>query len=109
MLTVADVQSDEWVGEVSLEYIDDPPDTARLAYSIAPQVRNQGLGFEVAEGMLKIGLRHLRIHTILASCASSNLPSVKILTKLGFAPANPSSLVIPVQPENGEELWSLHE
>lgn len=69
------------IGYVSLNVVDNQ--TRNLGYLIHSDYRRNGYGFEAAT-LIKNYAKELGIKKLVAGTAEENIPSVKIITKLGF-------------------------
>lgn len=57
---------------------------SELAYWIAPAFQNQGLMTEACLEVIRFGFEVCQFHKIIVAHASENLPSAKVIDKLGF-------------------------
>ena len=73
--------SGETIGTFSLE---DGRDDLELSYQLLPEYWGRGLAFEAAEALLNWGWKSPDITSIIAVTQSSNDPSLRLLTRLGF-------------------------
>ena len=55
-----------------------------FGYRYAAETWGKGIGYEAANKVLNYGLEHLKLKKICAGVAIENIPSIKILEKLGF-------------------------
>lgn len=55
-----------------------------FGYRYSAETWGKGIGYEAANKVLNYGLEHLKLKKICAGVAIENIPSVKILEKLGF-------------------------
>jgi RimJ/RimL family protein N-acetyltransferase len=55
-----------------------------LGYCIFPEYRRQGYGTEAAQLILKYAFDDWHAHKVLAMCNAQNIPSQKVLEKLGM-------------------------
>lgn len=74
----------ELIGTIG--FIDFPEDPAmvEVGYSIAPSVRGQGFGTEAATTMIRWVMQQRGIGRVIAQCELKNVPSIRILERLGF-------------------------
>jgi RimJ/RimL family protein N-acetyltransferase len=66
-----------------------PPSNAgeiEIGYSILPQFRGNGYAFEAADGLIQYAFSHKNISRIISETSKDNLPSRRVLEKLGFCP-----------------------
>lgn len=57
---------------------------AEIGYEISREYRQQGLMTEALHAVLRFGFEIMALNRIQATVISNNLPSVKLLSKLGF-------------------------
>ena len=55
-----------------------------FGYRYSAETWGKGIGYEAAKQVLDYGLEHLNLKKICAGVAVKNIPSIKILEKLGF-------------------------
>lgn len=55
-----------------------------LGYELAPQYWGQGYATEAARAMLEFGFAELKLHRIWSWCIAANLPSARVLERLGM-------------------------
>ena len=55
-----------------------------FGYRYSAETWGKGIGYEAAKKVLNYGLEHLKLKKICARVAIENIPSIKILEKLGF-------------------------
>ena len=55
-----------------------------FGYRYSAETWGKGIGYEAANKVLNYGLEHLNLKKIYAGVAIENIPSIKILEKLGF-------------------------
>ena len=55
-----------------------------FGYRYSAETWGKGIGYEAANKVLNYGLEHLKLKKICAGVAIENIPSIKILEKLGF-------------------------
>ena len=55
-----------------------------FGYRYSAETWGKGIGYEAANKVLDYGLEHLKLKKICAGVAIENIPSIKILEKLGF-------------------------
>jgi ribosomal-protein-alanine N-acetyltransferase len=56
-----------------------------LGYAFLPEFWSQGYAFECASAVLDYGMKTLGFSKIIALVSSTNVPSIKLLKKLGFS------------------------
>jgi RimJ/RimL family protein N-acetyltransferase len=70
-----------WTGFVS---IDAQRQTGIFGYLLSRAWWGQGYATEAARGLINWGFTNLNLHRVVAECSVENLPSIKILEKLGM-------------------------
>ena len=55
-----------------------------FGYRYSAETWGKGIGYEAANKVLNYGLEHLKLKKICAGVAIDNIPSIKILERLGF-------------------------
>ena len=58
--------------------------TWELGYIFNPAFHNQGFATEAASALIHYGFAHFGIHRVVAHCNPENIPSWKVLEKLGM-------------------------
>ena len=58
--------------------------TWELGYIFNPQFHHQGYATEAADALIRYGFRHWEIHRIIAHCNPDNVPSWRVLEKIGM-------------------------
>jgi ribosomal-protein-alanine N-acetyltransferase len=80
-----------------------PPDAngaVEVGYSVLPAFRDRGYATEAVRALLDWALAQSGVRRVVAECASRNLPSARVLTKLGMRRA---------AVEGDTVLWELEE
>jgi ribosomal-protein-alanine N-acetyltransferase len=118
---VAIADSRTMIGHVGFHSLPNPdylhpywPDAIELAYTVYPQHRRTGHGFEAVSGLMRWALGCASIRRFLVSIAAENAASRALAAKLGFVKAeeyvdyesNQRHLVFVLQ---GDELSRLAE
>ena len=83
----AAVLEGETVGALCLWRIDRAAATAELGYELLPRVRRLGLAVEACAALLAHEMRVLPLSRVDAFPRADNLPSVRLLFRLGFRPS----------------------
>jgi RimJ/RimL family protein N-acetyltransferase len=73
--------------------------TVEIGYEITPSYRENGLGTEMAEGLIRFAFGHSYVNNVIAHTEEEYSPSIKILQKVGM------KFVGAVKNKEGEELW----
>jgi [ribosomal protein S5]-alanine N-acetyltransferase len=78
-------QAGAFVGRAGLRHIDlDGADEVELAYALMPEFWGRGLGTEIGQALLGLGLRHFQLTRIVALTLTTNRASERIMVKLGM-------------------------
>ena len=73
------------VGLINLTPKDDRQvETMEIGYCVNPSSQRRGYAFEAVSAMLKLLQEELHLDLVLANCVELNVPSQKMLDKLGF-------------------------
>ncbi|MTI69297.1 MAG: GNAT family N-acetyltransferase [Firmicutes bacterium] len=84
------------IGDVFIKKEDD---TFWIGYTVNPSFKRQGYAYEIANSMI-IWIKQQGEFKIKAGVETKNVPSIRLLEKLGF---------IKLNEENGELIYSLHQ
>lgn len=74
----------EFIGVGGFWRLIKPHYRAELGYQILPEFWRQGFAEEACRVIINFGFNHLKLHSIEANVNPANLPSIKLLEKLGF-------------------------
>lgn len=69
------------IGAVSL-YLEN--DIAEIGWIVNEKYQGQGFAYEASKALIEIGFKNLNINKIIAHCDINNIPSYKLMEKLGF-------------------------
>ncbi len=76
------------IGHISLRIITDdtgsPTGRLKLGYFIVPCYQQQGYGTEASQAMVDWAFSQPNVQTIIAECDADNIPSKRILEKIGM-------------------------
>jgi RimJ/RimL family protein N-acetyltransferase len=72
------------VGEMSLLLRDRASRQGEIGYIVHPEVQGRGLATEAAGALLGLGFERLGLHRIYACCAAANVPSMRVMERLGM-------------------------
>ncbi len=72
------------IGETGFHGQPDGSGTVEVGYSIVPEYRGQGFGFEATRALIEEALARRDICRITAACLEDNAASLKVLEKLGM-------------------------
>lgn len=81
------------LGEALVRRVD-AADTLEVGCAFARPVQRQGLGTGVVSGLLAAVWTHLPARTILAHVVPANVPSRRLLAKLGFRGTGPGTAAL---------------
>lgn len=87
------------IGDVGFKGRTEGSDTVDIGYSIIPAYRNQGYASEAARTLIDWAFAQPGIERVIATCLPSNVPSIRVLEKLGMRRAGTT--------ESGMLAWSL--
>ncbi|WP_349315498.1 GNAT family N-acetyltransferase [Chitinophaga sp. MM2321] len=86
------------LGDVGFKGRPDKNGLVEIGYSLLPEYRNQGYMQEAAAALIGWAFQQPYVKRVVAECDVTNIPSMKVLQKLGMQPAG----------NNGELLrWRL--
>lgn len=57
---------------------------ANLGWAINPEYQGKGFATEAAQSLIEFGLNKLQLEVIYATCDTRNIPSLKVMEKLGM-------------------------
>lgn len=66
-----------------------------------PEYYNKGYASEAASAILKYGFEDLKLHRIVATCQPENIPSYRVMEKIGMRREGYFKKCIPY----GEQWW----
>lgn len=92
------VADGEVVGDAGFLGRPDSRHTVELGYSIVPERRGRGLATEAAVALTAWAFDQSGVQRVIAACAPDNVPSMRVLEKVGFA---------RIGERAGELLWEL--
>lgn len=72
------------MGEGSLEWAGDQPDTAELGWILTKEYRGRGYVTEMGERLLRAAFETLGARTVIARCDSRNTASYRVMERLGM-------------------------
>lgn len=72
------------IGDLGFGGKPDETGKVEMGYNIVSGYRNQGYGFEAVQALVNWAIAQPSLNKILASCPSDNIPSIRILEKLGM-------------------------
>lgn len=81
--TAAETAAPLHIGSLSA-FLDEERTSAELGWILAKDYWGKGYGLEAARGLIDYCAEHLGIRHFTAHCDSANIPSQKIMEKLGF-------------------------
>lgn len=77
-------ETGELIGLLSFYTINSRFRTVEIGWIFHPDYRGQGYASESARALVNYGFRVLGLHRIIATCDPRNIPSVRIMEKLGM-------------------------
>lgn len=75
--------------------------TYEIGWVFNPNHQGQGYATEAAQAVLDYGFNQLNLHRIIATCQPENIPSYRVMEKIGMRREGFFKKCIP----NGEEWW----
>jgi RimJ/RimL family protein N-acetyltransferase len=72
------------VGEVSLQWLSRVHRQGEVGFVFHPGYQGRGLATEAAEAMLRLGFEGLGLHRVIGRCDARNLPSARLMERLGM-------------------------
>lgn len=75
--------------------------TYEIGWVFNPKYQNKGYASEAARAVLKYGFKEMGLHRIIATCQPDNIPSYRIMEKIGMRREGFFKKCIP----NGNEWW----
>ena len=72
------------VGEVSLHWLSRRHRQGELGFVFHPGYQGRGLATEAAEAVLGLGFEGLGLHRMIGRCDALNLPSARVMERLGM-------------------------
>ena len=75
---------DEFIGDLALYFFENDPAVAEFSWVISPKHSKRGYGFEAAKGLMEYYRENKGITRFIAQCDSENIPSIRLIEKLGM-------------------------
>jgi RimJ/RimL family protein N-acetyltransferase len=72
------------IGEVLLKWVSATDEQGEIGFAIHRAYHGQGLAFEAAEAMLRLGFAELKLHRIIGVCDADNTASAALMSRLGM-------------------------
>jgi RimJ/RimL family protein N-acetyltransferase len=72
------------VGEVSLQWLSRRHRQGEIGFVFHPGYQGRGLATEAAEVVLRLGFEGLGLHRVIGRCDALNLPSARLMERLGM-------------------------
>eukprot|EP01134_Creolimax_fragrantissima_P002077 CFRG2077T1 len=82
-IAIAQRDTDELIGDIGLHLLEDPT-AIEIGFSITRSAQGKGYGFEAVDGLLKMLFSKYAIVRVQSTTDIRNLPSSKLLLKLGM-------------------------
>ena len=83
-LAVIEKVSGKFIGGCDIRYSSKDKQVGSIGHAINPSYQNQGFATEAGKLLLKFGFMTMGLKKITASCDALNLPSKRVLEKLGM-------------------------
>lgn len=83
-LTIRSITDDQMMGMLSFKLTSLEYGIAEIGYRIHPDFQNQGLVTAATRLLLDYLFKVLKLHKVMATCVPENIPSWKVMEKLGF-------------------------
>ena len=84
VFAVTEMNTNMMIGSGEINIRDISNREGEIAYIIHPDFWGRGYATETAELLIKFGFSHLNLHRIYATCDPRNIPSSRVLEKLGM-------------------------
>ena len=68
----------------SLYFFENDPHAAEFSWIISPDCSGKGYAFEAAKALMEYYAKHKGITRFIAQCDSENIPSIRLIEKLGL-------------------------
>lgn len=81
---IVNKESREIIGDIGFHGKPDENGVVEIGYGLVEQERGRGYGFEAAKAIMDWTLAQEEVKVIKADCLIDNIPSVRILEKLGM-------------------------
>ena len=75
--------------------------TYEIGWVFNPKYYNKGYASEAAHSILKYGFETMKLHRVIATCQPENIPSYRVMEKIGMRREGLFKKCIP----NGDEWW----
>lgn len=75
--------------------------TYEIGWVFNPKFQNRGYASEAAKAVLEYGFKDMNLHRIIATCQPENIPSYRVMEKIGMRREGFFKKCIP----NGNEWW----
>jgi RimJ/RimL family protein N-acetyltransferase len=72
------------VGEISLQWLSRRDRQGEIGFVFHPGYQGLGLATEAAEELLRLGFAELGLHRLIGRCDALNLPSARLMERLGM-------------------------
>lgn len=72
------------IGDLGFKGQPDVAGTVEIGYSVVPLYRRQGYAVEAVRALVSWAFAHEDVQRIIAECSTDNVPSIRILEKLGM-------------------------
>ena len=79
--------------------------TYEIGWVFNPKYTNKGYASEAARAMLEFGFEHMKLHRIIATCQPQNIPSYRVMEKIGMRREGYFKKCIPAEHEWWDEYY----
>lgn len=86
--------SKEIIGDIGFHGMPDENGEVEIGYGLVESERRKGFGFEAARAIMDFAIGHEAVKVIKADCLIDNIPSIRILEKLGMKEVKRDSKLI---------------
>jgi RimJ/RimL family protein N-acetyltransferase len=76
--------TDELVGDMVLHWISSDHSTAEIGFIVHPDHQGHGFATEAARPLLRMAFEDLQVHRVIGRAEARNVPSARVLEKLGM-------------------------
>ncbi|WP_096438933.1 GNAT family N-acetyltransferase [Alteribacter populi] len=77
-------QNGKAIGDIGFKGEPTPIGTVEIGYGFMTDFRNKGYATEGVKALIEWAFQNERVEKVLAECAVDNVPSIRVLEKLGF-------------------------
>lgn len=107
MMAVIEKEGGSLIGHVTLDILEKAPDYYDLAYFTDPEFQGKGVATEAAGLLLRHVFNQNSLNEIIATVHPKNVPSQKVLQKLGFVETGGLTIVESTNGDNIRQCYHL--